>query len=95
MTDVVVPVFCCQNNNPSLLNTSNKPTLKCSLDVYFQESLLLRHHNEAESLHAVQKLEWEWHLKENTKSNDPTPPTIDELYVPMVQVSDDLDLLPA
>ena len=30
----------------------------------FQEQMVLRHHNEAESLNAVQKMDWEWKLGE-------------------------------
>ncbi|KAF5277119.1 hypothetical protein FQA39_LY06357 [Lamprigera yunnana] len=60
-----------------------------------KEHMLLRHHNEAESLHAVQKMDWEWKLKELSLCDAKTTPSIDELHVPMVHVSDDFDLLPA
>ena len=30
----------------------------------FQEQMVLRHHNEAESLNAVQRMDWEWKLGE-------------------------------
>lgn len=60
-----------------------------------KESMLLRHHNEAESLHAVQKLDWEWKLKELGLCDVRTAPVIDDICVPMVHVSDDFDLLPA
>lgn len=60
-----------------------------------KESLLMRHHHEAESLHAVQKLEWEWKLKEHKLVDHRTTPVIDHFHVPMVQVNDDFDLLPA
>ncbi|XP_060519189.1 ankyrin repeat domain-containing protein 11 isoform X2 [Cylas formicarius] len=60
-----------------------------------KEHMLLRHHNEAESLHAVQKMNWEWKLKEHSLCDRKTTPKIDELHVPMVHVSDDFDLLPA
>ena len=33
-------------------------------DSIFQEQMVLRHHNEAESLNAVQKMDWEWKLGE-------------------------------
>lgn len=56
--------------------------------------MVLRHHNEAESLHAVQKMDWEWKLKELCMVEANSRPTIDELHVPMVQVAD-FDLLPA
>ncbi|KRT86934.1 hypothetical protein AMK59_1690, partial [Oryctes borbonicus] len=60
-----------------------------------KENMLLRHHNEAESLHAVQKMDWEWKLKELNLCDAKSTPNIEELHVPMVHVSDDFDLLPA
>ncbi|XP_055382706.1 uncharacterized transmembrane protein DDB_G0289901 isoform X2 [Condylostylus longicornis] len=60
-----------------------------------KESMLLRHHNEAESLHAVQKMDWEWLMKEHSLCDYKSQPVIDESHVPMVHVSDDFDLLPA
>ncbi|CAL8096426.1 unnamed protein product [Orchesella dallaii] len=60
-----------------------------------KEFMLLRHHNEAESLHAVQKMDWEWKLKEHGLCELKANPIIDDLSVPMVHVSDDFDLLPA
>jgi len=59
-----------------------------------KESLLLRHHHEAESLYAVQKMEWEWKAHELGLVDSKTKPIIDDLQVPMVQVNDDFDLLP-
>ncbi|XP_015594985.1 uncharacterized protein LOC107267582 [Cephus cinctus] len=60
-----------------------------------KEAMLLRHHNEAESLHAVQRMDWEWKLKEVGLCEFKARPQIDDLHVPMVHVSDDFDLLPA
>nr|XP_023013649.1 ankyrin repeat domain-containing protein 11 isoform X1 [Leptinotarsa decemlineata] len=60
-----------------------------------KEHMLLRHHNEAESLHAVQKMDWEWKMKELSLCDRKSTPKIDETHVPMVHVSDDFDLLPA
>ncbi|XP_025190948.1 ankyrin repeat domain-containing protein 11-like [Melanaphis sacchari] len=60
-----------------------------------KESMLLRHHNEAESLHAVQKMDWGWKLKELQLCTYSSEPNIDEEHVPMVQVSDNFDLLDA
>ncbi|XP_076181525.1 uncharacterized protein LOC143153820 isoform X2 [Ptiloglossa arizonensis] len=60
-----------------------------------KEAMLLRHHNEAESLHAVQKMDWEWKLKEVGLCEFKATPQIEEMHVPMVHVSDDFDLLPA
>ena len=64
---------------------------------FSQEQMVLRHHNEAESLNAVQKMDWEWKLKElepglkNSHNSELLPP-IDDLHFPMVHVSDDFDL---
>ncbi|XP_044766796.1 ankyrin repeat domain-containing protein 12 [Coccinella septempunctata] len=60
-----------------------------------KEHMLLRHHNEAESLHAVQKMDWEWKMIELNLCDRKSTPTIEEHHVPMVHVSDDFDLLPA
>uniref|UniRef100_A0A7G3B1E7 Uncharacterized protein n=1 Tax=Lutzomyia longipalpis TaxID=7200 RepID=A0A7G3B1E7_LUTLO len=59
-----------------------------------KEAMLLRHHNEAESLHAVQKMEWESKMKELSLCEFNAKPAIEDLHVPMVHVSDDFDLLP-
>ncbi|XP_017881141.1 ankyrin repeat domain-containing protein 12 isoform X2 [Ceratina calcarata] len=60
-----------------------------------KEAMLLRHHNEAESLHAVQRMHWEWKLKDVGLCESKATPQIEDIYVPMVHVSDDFDLLPA
>ncbi|KAK9499459.1 hypothetical protein O3M35_002491 [Rhynocoris fuscipes] len=60
-----------------------------------KEAMLVRHHNEAESLHAVQKMDWEWKMKELGICEMKSNPVIEETHVPMVHVSDDFDLLPA
>ena len=52
--------------------------------------MVLRHHNEAESLNAVQKLDWEWKLSELNEENSNT--VVDDLYIPMVRVSDEFCL---
>lgn len=57
--------------------------------------MLLRHQNEAESLHAVQKMDWEWQMKEHNLCDFKSQPHIDETHVPLVHVSDDFDLLRA
>ena len=58
--------------------------------------MVLRHHNEAESLNAVQKMDWEWKINELSSSAPGTSknalPPIDDLHIPMVHVSDDFDL---
>ena len=65
--------------------------------------MVLRHHNEAESLNAVQKMDWEWKVNElqakttsgsqktTSGKHDPSY-QIDDLHIPMVHVSDDFDL---
>ena len=59
----------------------------------FQEQMVLRHHNEAESLNAVQKMDWEWRLQELGKSkNAGNAGQVDDLYIPMVNVSDEFDV---
>ena len=55
----------------------------------------MRHHNEAESLFAVQKMDWEWKLKECGLCDKKSVPVVEELHVPMVQVNDDFELLPS
>nr|KAG5712711.1 hypothetical protein BaRGS_029766 [Batillaria attramentaria] len=75
-------------------------TILCEEEIYNlqeleQNLLLLRHHHEAESLHAVQKLDWEYKLKECGQCDYKSSPVIDELHVPMVQVNDDFELLPS
>ncbi len=52
--------------------------------------MVLRHHNEAESLNAVQKMDWEW--KQGELSGSDRCHQIDDLHIPMVHVSDDFDL---
>ncbi|XP_005105958.1 ankyrin repeat domain-containing protein 11 [Aplysia californica] len=59
-----------------------------------KQDLVLRHHHEAESLYAVQKLDWEWKMKECDLCDHKNTPTIDDLHVPMVAVSDEFELLP-
>ncbi len=56
--------------------------------------MVLRHHNEAESLNAVQKMDWEWKVQELgiTPAKNAQQMQIDDLYIPMVHVSDDFDL---
>lgn len=58
-----------------------------------KEQMVLRHHNEAESLNAVQKMDWEWRLQELGKSkNAGNAGQVDDLYIPMVNVSDEFDV---
>ena len=57
--------------------------------------MVLRHHNEAESLNAVQKMDWEWkvsELEDSDKIPDSSSTQIDDLHIPMVRVSDDFCL---
>jgi len=60
-----------------------------------KQDLVLRHHHEAESLYAVQKLDWEWKLKECGLCDHKISPVIDDLHVPLVAVSDEFELLPS
>ena len=55
--------------------------------------MVLRHHNEAEALHAVQRLDWTWKCQEVMEKHvecvDDQDIKSDDLYIPMVQVSDE------
>lgn len=51
-----------------------------------KEDLLCRHHMEADSLYAIQKLDWEWKMKELGLCDYNATPEVDEVNVPMVQV---------
>jgi len=55
--------------------------------------MIVRHHNEAESLHAVQKMYWGWKLKELKLCSYSSEPYIDKSHVPVVYVADDFDLI--
>ena len=55
--------------------------------------MLSRHHHEAESLYAVQTMNWEWKLKECGLCDYKSQPSKDQLHVPMVLVNDDADIL--
>uniref|UniRef100_A0A1A9WQ13 Ankyrin repeat domain-containing protein 12 n=1 Tax=Glossina brevipalpis TaxID=37001 RepID=A0A1A9WQ13_9MUSC len=59
-----------------------------------KESMILRHHNEAESLHAVQLMDWEIALKKNDLCGYDSQIAVESTHVPIVQV-EDFDLLPA
>ena len=61
--------------------------------------MVLRHHNEAESLNAVQKMDWEWKVNElnlqqgaGSNGSQNQVAQVDDLHIPMVHVSDDFDL---
>lgn len=55
--------------------------------------MVLRHHNEAESLNAVQKMDWEWKVSEMDENElKSTSAQMDDLHIPMVRVSDDFAL---
>ncbi|XP_062605879.1 ankyrin repeat domain-containing protein 11-like isoform X1 [Saccostrea cucullata] len=51
-----------------------------------KEDLLCRHHMEADSLYAIQKLDWEWKMKELGLCDYNANPEVDEVNVPLVQV---------
>jgi len=61
----------------------------------FQESMVLRQHNEAESLHAVQVMDWNICLKKNKECDYIFESTVDKNHVPIVHVGEDFDTLPA
>lgn len=49
--------------------------------------MIIRQTNEAESLAAVQKMDWDWKVREACLD---VPPPGEDSYVPMVAVVDDL-----
>ncbi|KAH8288057.1 hypothetical protein KR018_011095 [Drosophila ironensis] len=57
-----------------------------------KESMVLRHHNEAESLHAVQVMDWNIFAKRNRLCDNPIEVNLE--HVPIVSVGDDFDTLP-
>lgn len=57
--------------------------------------MIARQHNEAESLHAVQKMDWGLKLKELKLCSYSSEPYIDKNHVPVVYVADDFDLITA
>ncbi|KAM3968524.1 LOW QUALITY PROTEIN: uncharacterized protein ACR2FA_011277 [Aphomia sociella] len=52
-----------------------------------KEGMLRRQHTEAETLHAVQMMGWEWKLKELGICDYKTTPKIDPSHVPQIHVS--------
>ena len=50
--------------------------------------MIIRHTNEAESLAAVQKMDWGWKMKEFSLCEYKANPEIEELFVPMIDVSE-------
>ncbi|XP_017043102.1 ankyrin repeat domain-containing protein 12 [Drosophila ficusphila] len=57
-----------------------------------KESMVLRHHNEAESLRAVQVMDWNIFAKRNRLCDHPTEVNFE--HVPIVSVGNDFDTLP-
>ncbi|EDV97389.1 ankyrin repeat domain-containing protein 11 [Drosophila grimshawi] len=60
-----------------------------------KESMVLRQHNEAESLHAVQVMDWNICLKQNQLYDYIFESSEDRVHVPIVHVGEDFDILPA
>ena len=56
---------------------------------------ILRQRRESESLLAIQKLDWEWKMKELLLCDFKTTPLIDRKLIPSVDVCDDFELLPS
>lgn len=56
---------------------------------------ILRQRRESESLLAVQKLDWEWKMKELLLCDFKSTPVIDKTLIPPVEVLDDFDPLPS
>lgn len=51
-----------------------------------RKEMLTRHVNEADSLHSIQKLEWEWKTKEIGFCDVRTTPVIDDTLVPKLKI---------
>lgn len=51
-----------------------------------RKEMLIRHRNEAESLYAIQKLEWEWKTKEIGACDVRATPVIDSTLVPKLNI---------
>ena len=49
--------------------------------------MVLRHHHEAESLHAIQKMDWE-----NATTSIDAKVAVDSGFIPTVRVTDDFSL---
>ncbi|ALC44352.1 CG10984 [Drosophila busckii] len=60
-----------------------------------KESMVLRQQNEAESLHAVQLMDWNISLKQNKLCDHLYESNIENIHVPFVYVREDFDILPA
>lgn len=56
--------------------------------------MVLRQHNEAESLHAVQVMDWNICLKKNKLCDYIYESSVDKNHVPIVYVGEDFDTLP-
>ncbi|KAH8405405.1 hypothetical protein KR222_011359 [Zaprionus bogoriensis] len=59
-----------------------------------KESMVLRQHNEAESLHAVQVMDWNICLNKNKLCDYIFESNVDKNHVPIVHVGEDFDTLP-
>jgi ankyrin repeat domain-containing protein 11/12 len=57
--------------------------------------MIIRHTNEAESLAAVQKMNWGWKMKEFSLCEYKANPEIEDLFVPMIDVSDEYTTPPS
>ena len=61
-----------------------------------KRDILLRQKREAESLQAIQKLNWQWKGKDldfyDGKSTNAANPHVEDAYVPSVQVEDDISI---
>ncbi|KAI1285163.1 Ankyrin repeat domain-containing protein 12 [Halotydeus destructor] len=60
-----------------------------------KEETILRQRRESESLSAIQKLDWEWKMKELGLCDIKATPVIELCYIPSVEVPSDFELLPS
>ena len=60
-----------------------------------KDQMVKRQKREVESLVAIQKLSWEWKMKELNLCDFKSTPIIEPSFIPMIRVEDDFDLLPS
>jgi len=60
-----------------------------------KEETIIRQRRESESLFAIQKLDWEWKMKELGMCDFKSTPLIENSFIPVVEVPMDFELLPS
>ena len=60
-----------------------------------KEETIMRQRRESESLMAIQKLDWEWKMKDIGLCDFKATPCIEKSFIPVVEVPFDFELLPS